>query len=145
MPLDRDYFSYNLKCLCVLYSAGPTTWSDIWIPTLPLQNFVSTSLRSLCFCPGEAQPSPLNLPLSHVPSRQEHHRNAYGRLCKRSGVILYKHCLFVITRTHTSCLPACIRTLLRLYLTKPVESCLSFLRCGHSTVLLVILPFIYEL
>lgn len=125
--------------VCVCFSAGPTTWSDIWTPARPLQNYESTCPRSLCFYPGEAQPStpiframsPLHLPPSHQASTQD--RNIPGMLTivlgKCLGVTLYKCCLFVIawhflfflffsTQTHMSSLPACIRTLLRIYLMK---------------------------
>ncbi len=137
-------------CLCV-FSAGPTTWSDIWTPARPLQSCESTSPRSLCFYPGEAQPStpifravsPLNFPWS-IGSRQEHPRNAFGSLWKCLGVTPYKCCLFVITcflflPKHTSSLLACICTLLRIYLINSLLGCLSLLRCGHSTGILVLL------
>lgn len=133
------------------FSAGPTTWSDIWTPARPLQSCESTSPRSLCFYPGEAQPStpifravsPLNFPWS-ISSRQEHPRNAFGSLWKCLGVTLYKCCLFVITcflflPKHTSSLLACICTLLRIYLINSLLGCLSLLRCGHSTGILVLL------
>lgn len=135
-------------------------WSDIWTPARPLQSCESTSPRSLCFSPGEAQPStpiframsPLNLPPSHQASTQD--RNIPGMLSvvlgKCMGVALYKCCLFVIawlffffffTYPNTHELSACLHSHFteNLFNENSLLGCLSLLRCGHNTVILVLL------
>ncbi len=104
---------------------------------------VSTQVRLSQVHPSLENLESFKLPWS-ISSTQEHPRSAVGSLWKCLGVTLYKCCLFVITcflflPKHTSSLLACICTLLRIYLINSLLGCLSLLRCGHSTGILVLL------